>query len=167
VFPLITIDDKITWYGFPVTELFFEEKNNRYLARKSPIFKITGEHANGKIISLCNLEDRLDEKNHKIKIVEKGFNKHNGLAQFIKSTEKCKICGESMELVKNRNGKLSLKCSDCEMNANLTTDILNNYIAKNRNKCRHCGGSVSACIGPYGLYLRCIDGHCTNLSDLV
>ena len=30
-FPLVVVDDKVTWYGFPISELFFEDKNYRFL----------------------------------------------------------------------------------------------------------------------------------------
>jgi hypothetical protein len=55
-FPLIVIDDKIFWYGFPLTELFFVDKSYRYVALKNPVFRIIGKHT-GEMIALKRISN--------------------------------------------------------------------------------------------------------------
>ena len=113
-FPLVVVDDKVTWYGFPISELFFEDKNYRFLAPKNPIFRITGKHTNEMISSLCDLDYRVDDKGTRIKLIEKSNNSTGkGLTEFIHDTEICKKCGAPMDLSMGRSGKYILKCSSC------------------------------------------------------
>lgn len=167
VFPMIVIDDKIVWYGFPLSDLYFEDKNSRYIAIKNPIFRITGKETIEMIYSLCDLEHRVDEKGLKIKLIEKAnANAGKGFSEFIQLTEKCKKCGSSMCLFKNHNGKFMLKCSSCGSIDLLTVHTTNKYLDKINAKCSMCGKDIYAGIGQFGLYAKCNNGHFTKLSEL-
>lgn len=166
-FPLIIIDDKITWYGFPLSELFFEEKNSKFYALKSPIFRIVGKHTNEMIYSLCEVDYRVDDTGIKIKLIEKANNSAGkGLTEFIKKTETCKKCDASMDLSKSRNGKYMLKCSTCGSTDLLTVNTVNKYLGKINAKCSVCGKDLYAGVSKFGIYVKCNEGHFTKLSEL-
>lgn len=166
-FPLIVIDDKETWYGFPLSELFFEDKNYRFLAPKSPIFRITGKHTNEMIASLCDLDYRVDEKGTRIRLIEKANNSAGkGLTQFIHDTETCKKCGAPMDLTKGHSGKYILKCSSCGSFDLLSVHTMNKFLDKVNAKCPVCGKDIYAGVGQFGIYVKCNNGHFTKLSEL-
>ena len=166
-FPLIIIDDKVMWYGFPLSELFFEDKNYRFLAPKSPIFRITGKHTNEMISSLCDLDYRIDDKGTRIKLIEKANNSAGkGLTEFIHETETCKKCGAPMDLSRGHSGKYILKCSSCGSFDLLSVHTMNKYLDKVNAKCSVCGKDIYAGVGQFGIYVKCNNGHFTKLSEL-
>ncbi len=166
-FPLIIIDDKVTWYGFPLSDLYFEDKNSRYHALKSPVFRIEGKHTNEMIYSLCELDYRVDDKGTKIKLVDKSNSSSGkGLTEFVHSTETCKVCGAPMNLSRGRSGKYILKCSECDSFDFLTIHTMNKYLDEINAKCSMCGKNLYAGLGMYGLYVKCSEGHFIKLSEL-
>lgn len=166
-FPLITIDDKITWYGFPITELYFEDKNFRYLASINPIFRISGKYTNEMINSLCDLGNRVDESGAKLKLTEKSNNKSAiGLANYLAENEFCKKCGATMCLFRSSSGKYCLKCSKCGAYDYLTINTTNNYLNTIDATCPVCGNKLYAGLGKYGIYIKCSQGHFAKLSDI-
>lgn len=166
-FPLIVVDDRVVWYGFPLSELFFEDKNYRFLAPKSPIFRITGKHTNEMISSLCDLDYRADDKGTRIKLIEKANNSAGkGLSEFIHDTETCKKCGTPMDLSRGHSGKYILKCSSCGAFDLLSVHTMNKFLDKNNAKCSVCGKDIYAGVGQFGIYVRCNNGHFTKLSEL-
>lgn len=169
-FPLIVIDDRITWYGFPLSELFFEDKNYRYLAPKSPIFRITGKHTNEMIYSLCDLDCRIDDTSGtRVKLADKKpsiITGYNGLSDYVRNNEKCKKCGTAMNMLRGRSGKFCMKCSSCDTFDLLPVDTVNAYLDKTDARCSVCGRDLYARVGPYGIYVKCSDGHYTKLSEV-
>lgn len=168
VFPLITIDDKITWYGFPITELYFDDKNFRYIAPKSPIFRITGKYINEMINSLCDLGNRVTDSGAKLKLTEKSNEKSaTDLANYLSENEFCKECGATMELFRGRSGKYSLKCSKCGKYDYLTVNTTNDYLNTIDATCSVCGNKLYAGLSmKYGIYVKCSQGHFTKLLDI-
>jgi hypothetical protein len=166
-FPLVVVDDKVMWYGFPLSELFFEDKNYRFLAPKSPIFRITGKHTNEMISSLCDLDYRVDDNGTRIKLIEKANNSAGkGLTEFIHETETCKKCGAPMDLSRGHSGKYILKCSSCGSFDLLSVHTMNKYLDKVNAKCSVCGKDIYAGVGQFGIYVKCNNGHFTKLSEL-
>ena len=166
-FPLIVIDDRITWYGFPLPELFFADKNYKFYSPKSPIFRIIGKHTNEMIHSLCDLEYRVDDKGMRIKLLEKANSSSGkGLTEFIHNTESCKKCGAPMNLYKGHSGKYSIKCSSCGSFDLLSVHTMNKYLDKVNAKCSVCGKDIYAGVGKFGIYVKCNNGHFTKLSEL-
>ena len=166
-FPLIVIDDRITWYGFPLVKLFFEDKNSKFIAVVNPIFRITGKHTNEMIHSLCDLDYRIDDNGMRVKLIEKtDVTKKSGLSVYIKNNETCKKCGAKMELHKGQSGKYCLKCSSCHAFDLLSVHTVNNYLDKINAKCSLCGKDIYAGVGKFGLYVKCNNGHFTKMSDL-
>lgn len=166
-FPLIVIDDRITWYGFPLSELFFADKNYKFYSPKSPIFRIIGKHTNEMIHSLCDLEYRVDDKGMRIKLLEKANSSSGkGLTEFIHNTESCKKCGAPMNLYKGHSGKYSIKCSSCGSFDLLSVHTMNKYLDKVNAKCSVCGKDIYAGVGKFGIYVKCNNGHFTKLSEL-
>lgn len=167
VFPLIVIDKKIIWYGFPLSELAFEDKNSKFIAVKNPIFRIRGKHTNEMIYSLCNLDYRIDEKGFKIKLQEKANSTAGkGLAAYVHNHEICPKCKKPMNLYRSHNGKFMLKCSSCGEIGLLSVDTVNMYLDKVNGKCTVCGKDMYAGVGPFGLYVRCSNNHYTKLSEI-
>ena len=166
-FPLIVVDDRVTWYGFPLSELYFEDKNYKFLAPKSPIFRITGKYTNEMIYSLCDLDYRLDDKGVRIKLMEKAnHSAGKGLTEFIHDNETCKKCGAPMSLSKWHSAKYILKCSACGSFDLLSVPTMNKYLDTVNAKCSVCGKDIDAGVGQYGIYVKCNNGHFTKLSEL-
>ncbi|MGN0490200.1 AAA domain-containing protein [Ruminococcus sp.] len=167
-FPLIVIDDRITWYGFPLSELFFADKNYKFYSPKSPIFRIIGKHTNEMIHSLCDLEYRVDDNGMRIRLSEKANSSAGkGLTEFINNTEACKKCGAPMNLYKGHSGKYSLRCSSCGSFDLLSVHTMNKYLDKVNAKCSVCGKDIYAGVGKlFGIYVKCNNGHFTKLSEL-
>ena len=166
-FPLIVIDDRITWYGFPLSELYFEDKNYRFLSPNSPIFRISGKYSNEMIHSLCDLDYRLDDNGTRIKLIEKtNDSAGKGLTKFIHDTEVCKKCGAPMNLTFSHGGKYILKCSSCAAVDLLSVHTLNKYLDRTNAKCSICGKDIFAGVGQFGVYVKCNNGHFTKLSEL-
>lgn len=166
-FPLIVIDDRITWYGFPLSELFFADKNYKFYSPKSPIFRIIGKHTNEIIHSLCDLEYRVDDKGMRIRLSEKANSSAGkGLTEFINKTEACKKCGAPMNLYKGHSGKYSLRCSSCGSFDLLSVHTMNKYLDSVNAKCSVCGKDIYAGVGKFGIYVKCNNGHFTKLSEL-
>lgn len=167
VFPLFVIDDRITWYGFPVVDLFFEDKEYQFVAKKSPVFRITGKHTNEMIYSLCDLDYRIDDRGIRIRMTEKiNSSAGRGFDKFIQDEEKCKECGSQMKLHMTYNGKYMIKCSKCGHTDFISKFTLNKYLDKINAKCAVCGKEIYAGIGPYGIYVKCSGGHYTKLSEI-
>lgn len=165
VFPLIVIDDRIVWYGFPVSELFFEDKNTRYLAPKSPVFRMTGSQTIEMIASLCDLDHRLDDKGVRFKLTARA-NMRGGLKQYISDKEHCRSCGGAVELVRNQKGQHWLKCENCGKTDLLSTFVLNRYLTETKAKCSQCRRDLYACVTQHGICARCSERHFTGLSEL-
>ena len=152
-FPLIVIDDRIVWYGFPLSELFFKDKNYRFLAPKSPIFRIVGKHTNEMIHSLCDLDYRIDDTNGmRVKLTEKKtlVTGHNGLSDYIHNNETCKKCGAAMNMTRGKSGKFCMKCSSCNTFDLIPVDTVNYYLDNANIQCSVCGRDLYARVGPYG-----------------
>lgn len=166
-FPLVVIDDRITWYGFPLSELYFKDKNYMFLSPNSPIFRISGKHANEMIYSLCDLDYRLDDNGTRIKLIVKANDlAGKGLTEYIHNTETCKKCGSPMSLSRGHSGKYILKCSSCGSFDLLSVYTTNKYLDSINAKCSICGKDICAGVGQYGIYVKCSNGHFTKLSEL-
>lgn len=167
-FPLIVIDDRIVWYGFPLTELYFEGKNFKIFSPDSPVFRITGKHTNEMIYSLCDLEHYTDENGTIYKLSEKiKDSAGTTLDSYIQKTEKCKNCRTPMRLNVGHSGKLTMKCHQCNTNDLLTVNTMNNYLEKVNKKCPVCGKALYSGVSKFGLYVKCSNGHFTKLNELV
>ncbi len=166
-FSLISIDGNTTWYGFPLTELYFKDKDFKFITIQNSIFRIRGKHTNEMISSLCDLEHRLDERGLRIKLTDKAdTSASKGLTKFVNETERCKQCQEPMDLIMTHNGKFRLKCSECGNTDFLSYHTLNKYLDKINAKCSVCGKNIYAGVSQYGLYVKCNNGHFTKLTDI-
>lgn len=59
VFPLIMIDDKVVWYGFPKSRGMFRDGNNGYMTVCQTAYRIKGEHTVEMIKAFSDLEYRV------------------------------------------------------------------------------------------------------------
>ena len=176
VFPLIMIDDKVVWYGFPKSRGMFRDGNNGYMTVCQTAYRIKGEHTVEMIKAFSDLEYRvvngqrkpLQEKKGNIKPIGlKGGEDDDdgkdaaGLDNFVRRMEKCPKCKSPMTVTRSRQGKVFLKCSSssCKEIAYLTPEITNWYIDREHVTCpiHHCG--IHAALGKYGIYVRCDQGH--------
>lgn len=180
VFPLISIDDKIIWYGLPSFKGKFTDGAWGFLTVLPLVFRLTGEHTVNLIKSLSDIDyiekngkrSVLKEK-HEITASDKesigtnGSDEESGLAEFIYENVKCSKCGNSTELkYGHKSGKAYLKCPSCGNLDYITADEVNEYIDSNHIVCpkHHC--HIHASLGKYGVYVRCNAGHYIRLSEL-
>jgi hypothetical protein len=170
IFPLIVIDDRITWYGVPQAPWKFVDGNNGYGTVCHIICRIVGEHTAEIIRSLSELEYRetagqktpltardngakVDEDNH-----DDGM-QLAGLAAYVSETRKCTHCRKPLVMLKGKSGKTILWCKECKKTELLSPEEINHYIYLNHVKCPHHKCDVEAKLGKYGLYIRCDSGH--------
>lgn len=168
VFPLVEIDGNTLWYGLPVSELRFEVKGGAHLAPKSPIFRIKGHHTIDMIHSLCDLDYRTEESGARIKLFDK-LSKPNldaGFSEYVERNVECQKCFGDVKLHCKVGWKPYLECKECGEKSYIPVEEVNKYITKNDVRCNICKGSLCAKIGRTGLYIRCTNGHFTNLSDI-
>ena len=164
VFPVIMIDDRITWYGVPPAPWKFVDGNNGYNTICSIAIRIRGEHTAEMIRSLSDLEYR-EINGVRATFLPKanGFgddpNGPAGLAAYVIKNKKCPLCKKPLSMTKGKSGKTILWCKDCQKTQLLTPDDINHYMLLNHITCKQCHSEMTAKVGPYGLYIRCDNGH--------
>ena len=177
VFPLIVVDDKVAWYGFPKSRGMFRDGNSGFMTVCQTVYRIRGEHTLEMIKAFSDLEYRLVNGQRKPLLEKNGKTgpvKDNGgdtpeddgkgtagLDAFVRKMEKCPKCKSPMTVTRSRQGKVFLKCSSssCKEIAYLTPEVTNWYIDREHVTCpiHHCG--IHAALGKYGIYIRCDQGH--------
>lgn len=180
VFPLISIDENIIWYGLPAFKGKFTDGVWGFLTVLPLVYRITGKHTVNLIKSLSDID--YVEKNGKRSVLkEKQKNKlkdketigitesedESGLAEYIYENVKCSKCGNPTELKYGyKSGKEYLKCPSCGNMDYITADEVNEYIDSNHIICpkHHC--HIHASLGKYGVYIRCNKGHYIKLCEL-
>ena len=85
-----------------------------------------------------------------------------GLAAYVLKTKKCSQCKKPLSMTKGKSGKTILWCKDCQKTYLLTPDDINHYMLIIHIKCKQCCAEMTANVGPYGLYIRCDNGHYTK-----
>ena len=181
VFPLIVIDDKVAWYGLPVSRGMFRDGEYGFLTSCQTIFCMRGEHTLEMIKTLTDLEiqvvggkrQSMQEKRQADSGRSSGYDNSGenrrknaadettGLGAFVQRTEVCPQCGCPMAVARSMKGKVFLRCTaaSCKEIAYLTPEIVNRYINENKVMCpvHHCG--IKAGLSKYGVYVRCTQGH--------
>ena len=163
-FPVVMIDDSITWYGVPPAPWKFSDGNSGYLTVCPIICRIKGEHTAEMIRSLADLEYRetaggrsqLLPRPESIGTEPDGS---AGLAAYVAETKKCPICKNSLKMSKGKSGKTILWCKECQKTSLLSPDDINHYMLINHIKCSQHKCQMTAKVGQYGLYIKCDAGH--------
>ena len=179
ILPMIIIDDKVAWYGLPVSRGKFVDGHSSFLTICQTIFRIRGEHTIEMIKAFSDYEYReidserrpLLEKTGNAVLgrgdsSEKGTKGEKGASAagmdaFIREVQKCPKCKSPMTLTRGKSGKCYLKCSSssCRETSFLTPDIANWYINREHVKCpiHHCG--IRAGLNKFGIYIYCDQRH--------
>lgn len=179
VFPLILIDDRILWYGAPVTKGAMKDSDRTVFSNQKMFFRSTGKKFIEQVKSMTDLESKINDgikqtltqkdsnsqqiiKNNE----EKKSKTYSGLSAYIFRNIRCPKCGKPMKLAKNARGVFYLKCSSCKDVEYLTSEIVNTYIEENNIKCPEHNCNIVAKLGQYGLYIRCEMNHYLKISDI-
>ncbi len=182
-FPLIMIDDDITWYGAPFANWKFVMKQHNssqesYGAATKIACRIKGKYTYEMISSLTDIMQiensgirsivRPKDKHTKILTDEnKGDGTlHIGLSAYVKQTQKCSKCKKALKMIKGKSGKTILWCNDCKSSQLLSYADVNHYINKYNVKCPAHNDYIEAKVGPYGLYCKCDQGHYVDLFNI-
>ncbi|WP_352397241.1 AAA domain-containing protein [[Clostridium] aminophilum] len=169
-FPMIVIDEKIAWYGLPKSRGCFRDKNSTFSTVVPTYYRVKGEHTIEMIRAFSGLDYREIDGQRKT-FLEKSNNEtidpndkgtgSGGLDAFVRKKEKCSVCKHPMMLARGKTGRFYLKCSSasCKEKALLTSDLTNWYIDVENVTCpiHRCG--IHAAVGPYGIYIKCEQGH--------
>jgi len=176
VFPVMLVDDRVIWYGLPVSRGLFTYKSNGYNTVCQTILRIVGEHTIGMIKSLSDLEqlkiggiekpllEKMETDYQSSKSTDPDddgddVKQEEGLGKFVENYVKCSKCESPMKLAKGRRGNCYLRCSSCKNMEYLTPDITNQYIERENVMCpiHHC--KIHAKLGKYGIFIKCDQGH--------
>ena len=152
-FPLVMIDDKITWYGVPVADWKFVIGNTAYGSPCKIACRIRGEHTAEMIRSLTGIDSPVGSGSGD------GVIGGGGLVEYASKLIKCPGCGKYMVMSKGKSGKTILYCKLCNKTELLSPDDINSYIYKYGVKCPEHHADIEAKVGRYGLYIKCGFGH--------
>lgn len=175
VFPMISIDDKIIWYGLPVGKGGFKVKEWTFLTVCPLIARLKGENTVDLLMSLTELE-MIEEGKKKIpleikQIVDEkisGNKSDLGFAKFLSQKQFCPECKSHLIMAKGRTGKFYLKCSKsgCSHSEFITVDMINHYINIYDVTCPVDHGELQGRLGQYGVYIHCDCGHNLKLDQI-
>jgi hypothetical protein len=168
-FPLIMIDERVTWYGIPITRgmLKSNKSSSSYNTISNIIARITGEHSIEMILSLTDLMSVDDGKN-KYPLTEKYFvgsgilpptKMRPPLSAYVAQNLYCDDCHTPMLMLKSKKGSVYLKCPKCADMQYMDPDFVNQYIKKYSLTCPQDKGSIFCGLGKYGLYVKCSNNH--------
>lgn len=175
VFPLLLIDNKVCWYGMPLSVGRVRLANGMSVqtAMQTP-FRITGENAINMIGSVTELETR-EADGIRVSLKQRGNASQNtasatatdGLAQFIKEHRVCKKCKAPMRMVRGRKS-FFLACTNkrCDATELLDPGYVDHYICVSRVRCPKCGSGLHAAVNNYGIHLRCEKGCYVNVNQV-
>lgn len=175
VFPMVSIDDKIIWYGLPVGKGGFKVKEWTFLTVCPIIARLKGENTVDLLMSLTELQMvESDKKKMPLEIKqivdeEISGNKSNlGLAKFLSQKQFCPECKSHLIMAKGRTGKFYLKCSKsgCKHSEFITVDMINHYINMYDVTCPVDHGELQGRLGQYGVYIHCDCGHNLKLDQI-
>lgn len=163
-FPVVMIDDHITWYGVPPAPWKFTDGSNGYLTVCPITCRIKGEHTAEMIRSLADLEYRETAGGRtpllpRPETPGKDPDGVAGLAAYVAENKKCPNCKKPLKLSKGKSGKTILWCKECQKTSLLSPDDINHYMLINHVKCPQHKCGMTAKVGPYGLYIKCDAGH--------
>ena len=163
-FPIVMIDDHITWYGVPLAPWRCVDGNSSYLTVCSVACRIKGEHTAEMIRSLADLEYR-ETSGGRSQLLPRPESSgadpdgSAGLAAYVAETKKCPTCKHPLKMSKGKSGKTILWCKECQKTSLLSPDDINHYMRIKHVKCSQHKCEMTAKVGQYGLYIRCDAGH--------
>lgn len=167
IFPLVVIDDKITWYGLPYADWEMKVKKDKVFKTVCQIpFRIKGTYTVELIKSFTDLE-MVQNDNFKDPLFEGGggVQKQGGLAEWIQERRMCECCKKPLKLTVGKSGKTILWCKNCKKVEWLTTEEVDQYIWMNDITCPNDGGELKAKL-KNGLYIWCNHGHSLKPLDI-
>ena len=176
IFPVVMIDDKITWYGLPHADTMLKAKKDISFKTVCQLYiRIQGKYTAEMIKSLSDLEYRdtvnglipLTEKDRNILAVENDEgNGSFGLAAYIEETMSCTKCKKSLRMTRGKSGKTILWCRECKAPQLLSPQSVERYIDEYDVRCPQCSADMSAGLGKMGVYARCENGHFIKLENI-
>lgn len=163
LFPIILIDDKICWYGIPVSRGYFADGNSGFTTVLQTMLRVKGEHTVELVKSLSEIESAGNEINGG---GENGGAKKPvaGFPRFIEEKEFCSNCKTPYKLMHWKN--YYLKCPNCHKTKSLPLPDLRWYIESHNVRCPKDGGILTAKSGMYGIYVSCDHGHNLKPDDI-
>lgn len=175
-FPLILIDNKLIWYGLPISRGALKDGDSYYHTTLQTIYRIKGMHTVELIKSLTEIENRFNdgvkkklysrEKDNEVQIDNVTHKQFDGIGLYIRKNEFCLNCKSPMVLAKGRSGKPYIKCSKCKETSILSVDTVNQYILEKNIKCPQHNCHIYAKVGPYGLYVKCDKDHTVKVEEI-
>lgn len=164
VFPLVMIDEKITWYGVPDASWKFKDGADEYHTVCPIVCRLDGKHTAELIRSLSDLEYRETDKGKKQLLSRPETptddpNGAGGLSEYVSQNIKCPDCKKPLRMTKGKSGKTILWCKECKKTHLLAPDDINHYMLVKHVKCPIHKCDMMAKVGKYGLYIKCDAGH--------
>lgn len=174
IFPLLMIDDKVTWYGVPFATWEFELDNGRNGFRTvcTIACRIRGERTAEIIKSITDLEYIVTDGGKRLVTPKSDFNikesvvERPRLSDYIRKSKICPNCKTQLEMIRGKSGKVVLWCKNCKKPHLLSPDDINHYICVENVRCPEHKSYIEARLGKRGLYIRCDRGHFLNPEDI-
>lgn len=165
IFPLIMIDDKTVWYGYPMSSCFFSDGSSGGYATIMPVIaRIKGEHTIELIRSLSEIEQGGNEvaDENEVGIASAGFRR------FVNEKEFCPLCKEPYMLARGQSGKHYLKCSNkhCKSTKPVDPKLVEWYLNQKQVRCPKHKCDLTVRTGLYGVYVHCSHDHNFKLSEI-
>ena len=164
IFPIVMIDERITWYDAIPSNLIFKDGNNGYKTICPITVRTRGKHTAEMVRSLSDLESR-EINGKKTSFLEKQNGSDtdpyetSGLGAYIKKTKKCPTCGTALVMTKGKSGKTILWCNKCKKTHLLKPDEVNHYMLVHHVVCKKHNCQMEAKLSSsYGVYIKCDSG---------
>ncbi|KIR03975.1 putative ATP-dependent helicase [Lachnospiraceae bacterium TWA4] len=162
IFPILMIDDQITWYGVPLAPWKFVDRDMTYKTICPIVCRVKGKYTAEMIKSLSNLEYRNMNGEENLNNLEEV----SGFKGYIQKYKKCLYCKKPLILTKGKSRKTILWCKECKKVELVKPDDINHYILVNHVKCPRDGWDITAKVGPYGIYIECDGGHSLKVEEI-
>lgn len=170
IMPLISIDKKIIWYGFPTADGIFKDGNTLFQTVLPVILRFTGQHTTSTIHALTALETQnIHGRNQNLLEKSSGIASGKTLrfSDYLAQTQTCHVCKSPMALARGRTGKNYLCCSNhkCANMDYLSKNIVDDYIYDNEIRCPVCNSRIKA-IYANGIRVICDEGHFSQVDKI-
>ena len=157
--PITLIDKRIVWFGLPHSGANFISEGTTIPTRFRPVIRFDGRHFAQALYGFLEMNKTVDQAVTESAKNAKGS--YDTFGAYVSGELTCPDCNSPLRLKKGKTGKYFLGCTsypNCSHTEYVTEDMVNSYFYFNNPNGKLCPRdhtSLEACVGKYGLYIRC------------